>query len=156
LGVRAGLNALPPLGGLKPALSHLQENRALSIAPGSTRPVHAFFCVLSKLFRRHDTLGAYLLPRQFRHPNEGILKSQAGFRPEVEIAAENQDIGSLSAHFLSPQCAAQRTLASGYLHIRAKAVISRWPVAGLRGLLRRQSQCAFFWIASANTGLPTP
>jgi hypothetical protein len=60
------LNALQPLGGLKPGLSHLQENRAFPIAAGSTRPIHAFFCVLSKLFGRHYTLSmAYLLPGNF-------------------------------------------------------------------------------------------
>ena len=87
------LNALQSIGGLTPSLRHLQENRALPIAARSTRPVHAFFCVLSKLFGRHDTLSiAYLLPRQFRHPNDGNLIWQADFRSEVEIAVENQEL----------------------------------------------------------------
>jgi hypothetical protein len=93
--VRDWLDTLQPSSGLKPSLRHLQENRTLPVATGSARPVHALFCVLSKLFGRHDTLSiAYLLPQQFRHLNDGILKWQADFRSGVEIAVEKEELRS--------------------------------------------------------------
>jgi hypothetical protein len=37
---------------------------------------------------------AYLLPRQFRHLNDSILKSQADFELEINIAVENGAIAA--------------------------------------------------------------